>query len=190
MTKQKISESEIPLILKKFNKSLWLSILVFPFIMVVICLPIYFLCFFVILLLTGRTYDNSISVYIGAITFLVFVNFLYGKILISRKIRGGEINKISQNFEVIKKDNYSYTSDSVSNSDYYRLYLSDECKEEVGIYISKEDYFNINEGQSLNLTYYELLDLPVEGFYENKRLDFFNFFTIQKWKKIKKLISF
>ncbi|MFW0717903.1 hypothetical protein [Pedobacter sp. N23S346] len=190
MTKQKISESEIPLILKKFNKSLWFSTLVFPFILVVICLPIYFLFFFIILFLTGKNDENSLTVYIGIIIFLVFINFLYGKIVINKRIRNKDIDKINQNFTVLKKDSYTYTAENTSNSEYYRLYLSDEKKEEVGIYISKEDYFDIDEGQSLNLTYYELLDIPVEGFYENKELDFFKFFIVKKWKRIKKLMSF
>ncbi|WP_027388661.1 DUF2500 family protein [Chryseobacterium gregarium] len=189
MTKQKISHGEIPLILKKYNKSLWLSTLIFPFILIMIGLPIYFLFFFLMLFLTGKNYEDSMTVYIGIIIFLVLINFLYGKIIINRRIKNKDVDKINQDFKVLKKDSYTYTSENVSDSAYYRLYLSDEKNEKIGIYISKEDYLNIVEGQSLNLTYYELLDIPIEGFYENKKLDFFKFFIIQKWKRIKKLIS-
>ena len=48
-----------------------------------------------------------------------------------------------------KKDTYTYTSETVSNSEYFRLYLIGEDKEEKGIYISKEDYERISEKQVL-----------------------------------------
>ena len=48
-----------------------------------------------------------------------------------------------------QKDTYTYTSETVSNSEYFRLYLIGEDKEEKGIYISKEDYERISEKQVL-----------------------------------------
>ncbi|MCD9856803.1 hypothetical protein LUD75_18915 [Epilithonimonas sp. JDS] len=188
MTKNKITDTEIPLVLKKFNKSLALSTVIFPFIFTVICLPIYFLFFFLTLFLTGENNSNLLTLYIGTIIFLVFINFLYCKIVINKRIKDKEIYKITQNFTIQKKDNYTYTSENVSNSDYYRLNLLDEKKDEIGIYISKDDYYNVREGQSLNLTYYELLDIPVEGYYNHQKLEFFKFFIIKKWSRLKQLL--
>lgn len=190
MTKEKISEKEIPLILKKFNKSLWLSLLVFPFILIVVFLPVYFLFYFGILLFRKEVYDDLLTIYVVVVIGLVIINFLYGKLVINRKIRNRNIHRINENFIVQKKDNYTYTSDTVSNSDYFRLYLSDEKNNPKGIYISKEDFQNITVGQSINLTYYAILDIPADGFNNGQKLDFFRFFSVNKWKELKRKLTF
>lgn len=190
MTKERISEEEIPMILKKFNRSLWLSLFVFPFILIVICLPVYFLFYFGVLLFTNKAFDNLLTVYVILIIGLVIINFLYGKIFINNRIRNRNIYRINEQFIVQIKDNYTYTSDTVSNSDYFRLYLTDEKNNPRGIYISKEDFQNINVGQSIYLNYYEILDIPAEGFYNNQKLEFFRFFSINKWKELKKKLAF
>ncbi|WP_333852034.1 hypothetical protein [Epilithonimonas sp.] len=145
-----------------------------------------FFIYFGFLLFRKEAYGDLLTIYVAVVIGLVIINFLYGKLVINRKIRNRNIDRINENFIVKKKDHYTYTSDTASNSDYFRLYLIDEKNDLKGIYISKEDYQNISVGQSLNLTYYELLDIPVEGLYNNQKLYFFRFFVIERWKRLKK----
>ncbi|WP_220271252.1 hypothetical protein [Sphingobacterium spiritivorum] len=81
---------------------------------------------------------------------------------------------------VQKKDTYTYTSDTVSNSTYFRLYLLGEHGDQKGIYISKEDFRRIKENTPIQLTYYEKVNIAVTGWYENEKLDFFSIFCSKK----------
>ncbi|HHM0730487.1 TPA: hypothetical protein ACRFJD_003535, partial [Elizabethkingia anophelis] len=93
-------------------------------------------------------------------------------------------------FFIKKKDTYTYTSETVSNSEYFRLYLIGEDKEEKGIYISKEDYERISEKTSIMLVYFEIVDISIEGFYEDEKLDFFRFFVVKKMKHFVRQLTF
>lgn len=46
MLKEKIRKEEVAFVKKVFNKNLWKSLVIMPFILVLLCLPIYFLFFF------------------------------------------------------------------------------------------------------------------------------------------------
>lgn len=192
MDKQKVSEEEIPFVLNKFNRSLWLSLLVFPFILTIILLPLYFIIFLINLLLFKKHFDHQdiFTYYLLGIIALVLINFLYGRIFIGNKIRKKEIYKIQEHFLVQKKDSYTYTSETASDSHYFKLYVSGEDHQQKGIYVSKGDYQRIKEGSSLCLTYFEIVDIPVEGFYQDKKLEFFRFFVVKKWDHIKRQLSF
>lgn len=192
MHQQKISEEEIPFVLNKFNRSLWWSLLVFPFVLTAILLPFYLIVFFINLFLFKKHFEHQdiLTYYLLGIITLVLINFLYGRIIIGNKIRKKEIYKIQEHFLVQKKDSYTYTSETASDSHYFKLYLSGENHQQKGIYVSKDDYQRIKEGSSLHLTYFEIVDIPVEGFYEDKKLEFFRFFVVKKWEHFKKQFLF
>ncbi|OPB90112.1 hypothetical protein BAS06_07175 [Elizabethkingia miricola] len=179
-----ISKGEIPFVMNKFNRSLWLSLLVFPFVLTITFLPLYFILFFINMIVLEGYFENQsiLTYYVIGIIAIVIINFLYGKIILGHKIKKGKIYKVQERFFIKKKDTYTYTSETVSNSDYFRLYLIGEDKEEKGIYISKEDYKRINEKTSIMLVYFEIVDIPIEGFYEDEKLDFFRFFVVKKMK--------
>ena len=179
-----ISRNEIPFVMNKFNRSLWLSLLVLPFILTIIFLPLYLILFFFNMFVLKGYFDNQgiFTYYVTGIIAIVIINFLYGKIILGHKIKNGKIYKVQERFFIKKKDTYTYTSETVSNSDYFRLYLIGEDKEEKGIYISKEDYKRINEKTSIILVYFEIVNVPIEGFYEGEKLDFFRFFVVKKMK--------
>lgn len=187
MHKQEISKEEVPFILKKFNRSLWLSLLVFPFVLFILFLPLYRLFFLINLLFLKNHFDQEeiFSCYALSIVALVLTNFLYGKIILGKKIRNRKVYKVQEMLLVQKKDTYTYTSDTVSNSTYFRLYLLGEHGDQKGIYISKEDFRRIKENTPIQLTYYEKVNIAVTGWYENEKLDFFRFFVVKKWKHIK-----
>ncbi|MDQ8749870.1 hypothetical protein [Elizabethkingia miricola] len=170
--------------MNKFNRSLWLSLLVFPFVLTITFLPLYFILFFINMIVLEGYFENQsiLTYYVIGIIAIVIINFLYGKIILGHKIKKGKIYKVQERFFIKKKDTYTYTSETVSNSDYFRLYLIGEDKEEKGIYISKEDYKRINEKTSIMLVYFEIVDIPIEGFYEDEKLDFFRFFVVKKMK--------
>lgn len=190
MQRQQISESEIPMIIKKFNKSLWLSLLVFPFVLLIILLPIYLLIFFVTLFLFKQPMDSLLTIYVTSILGLVILNFLYGKIVVIHKIKNKGICRIKEDFTIQRKDTHTYTSDTMSNSDEYKVYLIGENHEQKRVSLSKEDYRKMEVGKILTLVYYEWVNIPIEGFYENERLEFFHLFSVGKLKSIRKKIFF
>lgn len=184
MHRHLISKDEIPFVMNKFNRSLWLSLLVFPFVLTIIFLPLYFILYFINMIVLKGYFDNQsiLNYYVIGIIAIVIINFLYGKIILGHRIKNGKIYKVQEMFFIKKKDTYTYTSETVSNSEYFRLYLIGEDKEEKGIYISKEDYERISEKTSIMLVYFEIVDISIEGFYEDEKLDFFRFFVVKKMK--------
>ncbi|WP_160139606.1 hypothetical protein [Chryseobacterium sp. c4a] len=192
MHQQEISEKEIPFVLNRFNRSLWWSLLVFPFILIIIFLPLYLVIFFINSFFLKQHFDHQevFTYYFIAILTLVVINFLYGKIIIGNKIKKKEVYKIQESFLVQKKDSYTYTSETASDSHYFKLYLSGEDHQQKGIYVSKEDYKRIKEGSSISLTYFKIVDIPVEGFYESEKMDSFRFFVVNRWEHIKRQLFF
>lgn len=182
MVKEKITKDEIALVKKIFSRSLWKSLIVMPFILMFLLLPIYFLIFFIGLSAFNNHPDHLISVYIISVLGLVIVNFLYGKIIINKRITNQEIYKITEDFNIQRKDNYTYSSDSVSDSHYFRLYLMDENNQKKGIYISEEDYKKIKEKEVITITYFEIVNISIKAVCNNQELEYTRFFTVRKWK--------
>src|SRR3954465_10224527 len=107
MLKEKIKIEEVVFVKKAFNKSLWKSLLIIPFVLTILLLPIYFLVFFISLFIFHRHLDNLLSIYIISIVGLVSLNFLYGRIIINKRITNHKIYKITEDFRIQRKDNYT-----------------------------------------------------------------------------------
>lgn len=182
MIKEKITREEVSFVKKEFNKSLWESLIIMPFILVIICLPIYILCFVICLFIFNRHFDNLLSIYVISILGLMILNFLYGKIIINKRITNQEIYKITEDFSVQRKDTYTHTSDSASDSHYFRLYLMNENNQKKGIYISEEDYKKVKEKEVITITYFEIVNIVVKAVCNNQELEYSRFFSRKNWK--------
>ncbi|WP_264551065.1 hypothetical protein [Flavobacterium sp. N2038] len=182
MLKEKIKIEEVDFVKKTFNKSLWKSLIIMPFILTFLLLPIYFLIFFIDLFLFHSRLDNLLSIYVISILGLVITNFLYGKIIINKRITNQKIYKITEEFTIQRKDNYTYTSDSASDSHYFRLYLINEKHQRKGIYICEEDYKKVKENEIITITYFETINISSRAVHNNQELEYAHFFTIKKWK--------
>ncbi|WP_255373797.1 hypothetical protein [[Flexibacter] sp. ATCC 35103] len=181
MLKEKIKAEEVILVKKAFNKSLWKSLIIMPFILTVILLPIYFLIFFINLFIFHMDLDNLLSIYIISILGLVILNFLYGKIIINKRITNQKIYKITEDFSIQRKDKYTYTSDSASDSNYFRLFLINKDDQKKGIYISEEDYKKVKENEVITITYFEIVDISIKAVCNNQELKYTRFFSVKKW---------
>lgn len=182
MLKEKIKIEEVAFVKKVFNKNLWKSLVIMPFILVLLCLPIYFLIFFISLFLFHSHLDNLLTIYVVSIFGLVVLNFLYGKIIINKRIENQKIYKITDDLWVEKKDNYTYTSDSSSDSNYFRLYLINKYEQKKGIYISKDDYKKVKEKDVIKITYFEIVNIIIKTVCNGRELEYARFFTIRNWK--------
>lgn len=182
MLKEKIKIEEVDFVKKTFNKSLWKSLLIMPFILTFLLLPIYFLIFFIGLSLFDNHLDNLLTIYFISVLGLVILNFLYGKIIVNKRITNQEIYKITEDFIVKRKDNYTYTSDSVSDSHYFRLYLMNENNQKKGIYINEEDYKKVKEKQVITITYFEIVNIITKAVCNNHELEYSRFFSRRNWK--------
>lgn len=182
MLKEKISEEEKTFIRKKFNKSLWISLVVMPFILFVMFLPVYLLVFMLLLFVFNMRIDNLFTIYAVLILMIVFLDFLYGKIIVNNKISNKEIDKITDVFLIQKKDNYSYVSETASTSNYFRLYLINENKEKKGIYISSEDYRKVKENETITIIYFGTVNIIKNAVYKGADLNDVTFFLTKKWR--------
>lgn len=182
MLKEKIKIEEVVFVKKAFNKSLWKSLIIMPFVLTILLLPIYFILFFISLFIFHRHLDNLLTTYVISILGLVILNFLYGKIIINRRITNQKTQKITEDFSIQRKDNYSYTSDSSSDSNYFKLYLINKDGQKKGIYISEEDYKKVKENEVITITYFEMVNISVRAVCNNKELEYSRFFTRRNWK--------
>jgi len=182
MLKEKIKIEEVVFVKRAFNKSLWKSLLIMPFVLTILLLPIYFLLFFISLFIFDRHLDDLLSIYIISILGLVIVNFLYGKIIINKRIKNQKIYKITEDFSIQRKYNYSYTSDSASDSNYFKLYLTNKEDQKKGIHISEEDYKKVKENEVITITYFETVNIIIKAVYNSQELEYSRFFTIRNWK--------
>jgi len=182
MIKEKIKIEEVYFVKKTFNKSLWKSLIIMPFILMFLLLPVYFLIFFIGIFVFNNHLDNLLSIYIISVLGLVILNFSYGKIIINKRITNQEIYKIREDFNIQRKDKYTYTSDSASDSHYFRLYLISENNQKKGIYISEEDYKQIKEKEVITITYFEIVNIIEKAVCNNYELEYSRFFSITKWK--------
>ena len=100
MHRHLISKDEIPFVMNKFNRSLWLSLLVFPFVLTIIFLPLYFILYFINMIVLKGYFDNQsiLTYYVIGIIAIVIINFLYGKIILGHRIKNGKIYKVQEMF--------------------------------------------------------------------------------------------
>ncbi|MEZ0129700.1 hypothetical protein AB9T88_08030 [Flavobacterium sp. LBUM151] len=182
MQKEKITKEEIVFVKKVFNKNLWKSLIILPFILVFLCLPIYFLVFFISLFMFDRHLNDLLSVYIVSILGVIFLNFLYGKIIINKKIANQKIYKITEDYSIQRKNSYTHSSDYGSDSHYFKLYLINKDDQKKGIYISEEDYKKVKENEVITITYYETVNISVRAVCNNQELEYSRFFTRRNWK--------
>jgi hypothetical protein len=145
MLKEKIKIEEVVFVKNAFNKSLWKSLIIMPFVLTILLLPIYFLLFFISLFIFHRHLDNLLTIYVISILGLVILNFLYGKIIINKRITNKKIYKITEDFSIQRKNSYTHTSEYESDSHYFRLHLINEDDQKKGIYISEVDYKKVKE---------------------------------------------
>lgn len=105
MHRHLISKDEIPFVMNKFNRSLWLSLLVFPFVLTIIFLPLYFILYFINMIVLKGYFDNQsiLTYYVIGIIAIVIINFLYGKIILGHRIKNGKIYKVQEMFFIKKK---------------------------------------------------------------------------------------
>lgn len=182
MLKEKIKFEEVDFVKKTFNKSLWKSLFIMPFILTFLLLPIYFLIFFIGLSLFDNHLDNLLTIYFISVLGLVILNFLYGRFIVNKRITNHEIYKITEDFIIQRKDNYTYTSDSVSDSHYFRLYLINENNQKKGIYINEEDYKKVKEKQVITITYFEIVNIIIKAVCNDHVLEYSSFFSRRNWK--------
>lgn len=147
-----------------------------PFILAIIFLPIYFLFFFIF----HKQFDNLLSAYVIGILSIVVLNFLYGQMIIVNRIKNRKIHKVTEEFIVQKKDTYSYTSETMSNSDYYRLYLINNKNQRRGIYISSEDFKKISINEKITVTYFEIVNIIEKVIYRDQEIKYARFFSLNK----------
>ncbi|MDW8850055.1 hypothetical protein SD960_08130 [Flavobacterium sp. MMLR14_040] len=181
MLKEKIKIEEVVFVKKAFNKSLWKSIIVMPFILTFLFLPFYFLLFFIGLFIFHGHLDNLLSLYIYSILGVVIVNFLYGKIIINKRITNKKIYKITEDFSIQRKNSYTHTSEYESDSHYFRLYLINKDDQKKGIYISEVDYKKVKEYEVITITYFETVNIIIKAVCNNQELKYARFFTIRNW---------
>lgn len=63
---------------------------------------------------------------------------------------------------------------------FFRIYLVGEQNQKKGLSVKKEDYERIKEGTCIKITYYDSVNIPIEGVYNNISLKDFSFFEIKK----------
>ncbi|OXA83409.1 hypothetical protein [Flavobacterium hercynium] len=182
MLKEKIKIEEVDFVKKTFNKSLWQSLIIMPFILIFLLLPIYFLIFFIDLFIFNSHLDNLLTIYVISVFGLVLLNFLYGKIIMIKRITDQEIDKITENFSIQRKDNYTHSSEYGSDSHYYRLYLINEDDQKKGIRISEEDYKIVKENDVITITYFKTINIITKTTFNNQELKNSSFFPRRNWK--------
>ncbi|OXA99517.1 hypothetical protein [Flavobacterium pectinovorum] len=75
-----------------------------------------------------------------------------------------------------------YTSDSSSDSNYFKLYLINKDGQKKGIYISEEDYKKVKENEVITITYFEIVNIIIKAVCNNEQLEYARFFTRRNWK--------
>ncbi|MEZ0129699.1 hypothetical protein AB9T88_08025 [Flavobacterium sp. LBUM151] len=142
MYKRKITEEEMFFVSRTFKKNIKKScfiiiLLSFFFSAFLYCLFINWVEFLIIKIL--------LIIILSVIGFLIF-NSIYSIISLNREINSCNIDRIEAEFKVENKDILTYTYETSSNSEYFKIFLINTFNnEKKRIYVEQEDYRKIKE---------------------------------------------
>ena len=113
---------------------------------------------------------------LSVIGFLIF-NSIYNIISLNREINSCSIDRIEAEFKVQNKDILTYTYETSSNSEYFKIFLINTFNDEKKrIYVEQEDYRKIKEKDLINIIYFDKLNLIYEAFHNDEKMKKVSFF--------------
>jgi hypothetical protein len=96
---------------------------------------------------------------------------------LNRKITKGNIDFIEADFKVLKKDILTYTYETSSNSEYFKIFLINTFnKEKKRIYVEREDYRKIKEGDLIKIIYFNKVNIPFKAIHNGTKMQNISFF--------------
>jgi Na+/proline symporter len=173
MHKRKITEEEMLFVSKTFNKNIknscFIIILLFSFFSAFLyCLFINWVEFLIIKII--------LIIILSFIVFLIF-NSIYSIISLNRKINTCNIDRIEAEFEVENKDILTYTYETSSNSEYFKIFLINTFNnEKKRIYVEEEDYRKIKEKDLIKIIYFDKVNIPYEAIHNDNKMGKISFF--------------
>lgn len=173
MHKRKITNEEKIFVNKIFKKKIKGSIFIIAVLLCFFSALLY--CLFInwVEFLIIKIILVLIALFIG---FLVF-NSIYSIVSLNRKINTCDIDRVEAEFRVQKKDILTYTYESSSNSEYFKIFLinifNDEKKR---IYVEEDNYREIKEKDLINITYFDKVNIIYEAVHDDKKMSKISFF--------------
>jgi hypothetical protein len=173
MYKRKITEEEMRFISRTFNKTIKNSCLII--IILLFFFSAFLYCLFInwIELLIIKIILIIILSFIG---FLIF-NSIYSIISLNRQINTCNIDRIEAEFIVQNKDILTYTYDTSSNSEYFKIFLINTFNnEKKRIYVEQEDYRKIKEKDLIKIIYFDKVNIAHEAIHNDDKMKKISFF--------------
>lgn len=158
---------------RAFNKNIKNSCFIIIFLLSFFCAFLYCLfinwvAFLIIKIL--------LIIILSIIGFLIF-NSIYSIIFLTRKINTCNIDRIEAEFIVQNKDILTYTYDTSSNSEYFKIFLINTFnKEKKRIYVEQEDYRKIKEKDLIKIIYFDKLNVIYETVHNDNKMKKVSFF--------------
>lgn len=110
------------------------------------------------------------------IAFLIF-NSIYSIFSLNRKINTCNIERIEAEFKVQNKDILTYTYETSSNSEYFKIFLSNTFNnEKKRIYVEREDYRKIKEKDLIKIIYFDKVNILYEAVHNGEKMKKVSFF--------------
>lgn len=173
MYKRKITKEEIEFISKIFNKKVKSSLFIiavcslFLFIFLY-CLSVNWIDYLLVKIVLTLT-----SLIIG----YLIINSIYSIVSLNIKINTCNIDRIEAEFKVQNKDILTYTYDTSSNSEYFKIFLINTFNnEKKRIYVEQEDYRKIKEKDFIKIIYFDKVNIPYEAIHNDEKMNKISFF--------------
>lgn len=173
MKKRKITEEEMLFVSKTFNKDIRNST------SIIIILLSFFSAFLYCLFIN---WVELVIIKIILIIILLIIGFLifnsiYSIIFLSREIKTCNIDRIEAEFKVQNKDILTYTYDTSSNSEYFKIFLINTFNnEKKRIYVEQEDYRRVREKDLIRIIYFDRVNIICEAFCNGSKMSKIDFF--------------
>ncbi|OOV20085.1 hypothetical protein [Flavobacterium sp. LM4] len=169
----KITEDEMIFVSSAFNKNAKKSYFIIIFLLFFFCSFLY--CLF-INWVEFLFIKIIIIIVLSFIGFLIF-NSIYSIISLNRKINTCNIDRIEAEFQVQNKDILTYTYETSSNSEYFKIFLINTFNnEKKRIYVEQEDYRKIKEKDLIKIIYFDKVNIPYEAVHNDKKMKKVSFF--------------
>jgi hypothetical protein len=173
MYERKITEEEMFFVSRTFKKNIKNSCFI------IILLLFFFSAFLYCLFINWVEFLIIKIILIIILSFIGFLisNSIYSIISLNRKINTCNIDRIEAEFKVQNKDILTYTYETSSNSEYFKIFLINTFNDEKKrIYVDQEDYRKIKEKDLIKIIYFDKLNLIYEAFHNDEKMKKVSFF--------------
>lgn len=182
MYKESISEEEKERVFEHYKRMIW-----WDFVMSSIKLFFKLFAVLIVLLLVElyfsfRHIDGYTIVLLFVVVYfgIIVTQFLQKNKKVKEILNVSNIHKVTGNFKVQGKDKDHFFSNLhfYKTHYYFRLFLVSENGHRIGISVTRSDYNRIKAGSILQITYFDSVNIPLEGYYGDTLLGDFDFFDI------------